>query len=102
MVAEQGSSGTGGPRILVVEDDEGIRETLKYNLQVAGFSVLEAPDGINAIRQARTQHPDLMLLDLMLPGLSGIEVCRAVRKSSRIPIIMVTAKSTEVDKIVGL
>jgi two-component system response regulator RegX3 len=89
-------------RILVVEDDEGIRETLKYNLAMAGYGVQEAKDGGSALRQARAGQPDLILLDLMLPGMSGTEVCRALRKSSRVPIIMITARDSEVDKIVGL
>jgi DNA-binding response OmpR family regulator len=88
--------------VLVVEDDEGIREMLKYNLVTAGFSVQEASDGAAGLRTARTSRPDLILLDLMLPGMSGFDFCRALRKSSRVPIIMITAKDAEVDKIVGL
>ena len=94
-------NGTSG-RVLVVEDDEGIREMLKYNLASAGFSVQEASDGATGLRTARTSRPDLILLDLMLPGMSGFDFCRALRKSSRVPIIMITAKDAEVDKIVGL
>ena len=93
---------TGAGRVLVVEDDEGIREMLKYNLTSAGFSVQEASDGATGLRTARTSRPDLILLDLMLPGMSGLDFCRAVRKTSQVPIIMLTAKDTEVDKIVGL
>jgi two-component system response regulator RegX3 len=89
-------------RILIVEDDDGIRETLKYNLSAAGYSVSEARDGAIGLRLARTSRPDLILLDLMLPGMSGMEFCRALRRTSRVPIIMVTAKDSEVDKIVGL
>jgi len=89
-------------RVLVVEDDEGIREMLKYNLVAAGFSVQEAGDGATGLRTARSSSPDLILLDLMLPGMSGLDFCRAVRKTSRVPIIMLTAKDTEVDKVVGL
>ena len=96
-----GSNGSSG-RVLVVEDDEGIREMLKYNLVAAGFSVHEASDGVTGLRTARTARPDLILLDLMLPGMSGFDFCRALRKSSRVPIIMITAKDAEVDKIVGL
>ena len=92
----------GSSRVLVVEDDEGIREMLKYNLVAAGFSVHEAADGAAGLRSARTSSPDLILLDLMLPGMSGLDFCRAVRKTSRVPIIMLTAKDTEVDKVVGL
>ena len=93
-----GSSG----RVLIVEDDEGIREMLKYNLAAAGFSVQEASDGGSGLRTARTARPDLILLDLMLPGMSGFDFCRALRKSSQVPIIMLTAKDAEIDKIVGL
>ena len=89
-------------RILIVEDDEGIRETLKYHLTTAGYAVTEAYDGAIGLRLARTTRPDLVLLDLMLPGMSGMEFCRALRRSSRVPIIMVTARDSEVDKIVGL
>jgi DNA-binding response OmpR family regulator len=96
------SQSTGAGRVLVVEDDEGIREMLKYNLTSAGFSVQEASDGAAGLRTARTSKPDLILLDLMLPGMSGLDFCRALRKTSRVPIIMLTAKDTEVDKIVGL
>ncbi len=92
----------GSGRVLVVEDDEGIREMLKYNLATAGFTVQEAADGAAGLRTARTSRPDLILLDLMLPGMSGFDFCRALRKSSRVPIIMITAKDAEVDKIVGL
>ena len=96
--AGNGSAG----RVLVVEDDEGIREMLKYNLSSAGFSVQEASDGAAGLRTARTARPDLILLDLMLPGMSGFDFCRSLRKTSRVPIIMITAKDAEVDKIVGL
>lgn len=89
-------------RILIVEDDDGIRETLKYHLVAAGYLVSEAGDGAIGLRLARTSRPDLVLLDLMLPGMSGMEFCRALRRSSRVPMIMVTAKDSEVDKIVGL
>ena len=89
-------------RVLIVEDDEGIREMLKYNLSTAGFSVQEASDGGSGLRTARTARPDLILLDLMLPGMSGFDFCRALRKTSRVPIIMITAKDAEIDKIVGL
>jgi len=79
-------------RVLVVEDDEGIREMLKYNLVTAGFSVHEASDGAAGLRTARTARPDLILLDLMLPGMSGFDFCRALRRSSRVPIIMINGQ----------
>src|SRR5256714_11943277 len=93
---------SGFARILVVEDDEGIREMLKFHLASAGFSVLEASDGTTGLRAARTGKPDLILLDLMLPGMGGLELCRALRKTSRVPILMISARDAEVDKIVGL
>ena len=96
------TNGASAGRVLVVEDDEGIREMLKYNLIGAGFAVTEASDGATGLRTARTAQPDLILLDLMLPGMSGFDFCRALRRSSRVPIIMLTAKDAEVDKIVGL
>jgi DNA-binding response OmpR family regulator len=98
----RGSRNATSGRVLVVEDDEGIREMLRYNLVNAGFSVQEASDGAAGLRTARTSLPDLILLDLMLPGMSGFDFCRALRKSSQVPVIMITAKDAEVDKIVGL
>ena len=92
----------GFARILIVEDDEGIRDTLKFHLSSAGFQVLEASDGTTGLRAARTGKPDLILLDLMLPGMGGLELCRALRKTSRVPILMISARDAEVDKIVGL
>src|SRR6266699_1746697 len=100
-MSRPGGNGRAG-RVLVVEDDEGIREMLKYNLVAAGFTVQEAGDGASGLRTALTSSPDLILLDLMLPGMSGLDFCRAVRKTSRVPIIMLTARDTEVDKVVGL
>jgi two-component system response regulator RegX3 len=94
--------GASAARVLIVEDDEGIRETLRYNLARAGFTVQEAVDGTGGLRAFLASVPDLVLLDLMLPGMSGIEVCRAIRRTSRVPIIMLTAKDSEVDKVVGL
>ena len=89
-------------RILIVEDDEALRDTLKYNLVTSGYEVMEAADGATAVRTARTGSPDLVLLDLMLPSMSGIEVCRSIRRTSSLPIIMLTAKDAEVDKVLGL
>ena len=89
-------------RVLVVEDDEGIREMLKYNLNAAGFTVQEASDGAIGLRTARTAKPDLILLDLMLPGSDGIDVCRQIRAESGVPIVMLTAKTDTVDVVLGL
>ena len=88
--------------VLVVEDEQSLREPLVYILQREGFEVFEAADGTAAISAWRDNNPDLILLDLMLPGMSGVDVCREIRTQSAVPIIMVTAKDSEVDKVVGL
>ncbi|HEY2704252.1 MAG TPA: response regulator transcription factor [Candidatus Dormibacteraeota bacterium] len=89
-------------RILVVEDEENIRDTLRYNLVKEGYRVDEARTGPEALTEARRVRPDLILLDLMLPELSGLEVCRILRQEMTTPIIVLTAKGAEVDKVVGL
>ena len=89
-------------RVLVVEDEKNLREPLVYLLQKEGYDVIEAEDGNSAIDTFRSLGADIILLDLMLPGLSGNEVCRTIRGESQVPIIMVTAKDTEIDKVVGL
>jgi two-component system OmpR family response regulator len=89
-------------RILVVEDEPTIRETLRYNLVKEGYLVTEAGTGAEALTEARRVRPDLILLDLMLPELSGLEVCRILRQEMTTPILVLTAKGTEVDKVVGL
>src|SRR5215213_5208993 len=88
--------------ILVVEDDATLRETLVDALEVEGFTVASAADGRAALTRFRADKPDLVLLDLMLPELSGIEVCRIIRAESGVPIVMLTAKDSELDKVVGL
>jgi two-component system response regulator RegX3 len=88
--------------VLVVEDEESYVQALEIGLSREGFDVVVARDGIEALARFKERPPDLVLLDLMLPRLSGVEVCRQIRKSSRVPIIMVTAKTTETDTVVGL
>ena len=88
--------------VLVVEDEKSLREPLVFLLEKEGFVVRVAEDGPTALEQFRKSSPDIVLLDLMLPGLSGTDVCREIRAVSNVPIIMVTAKDGEVDKIVGL
>jgi two-component system response regulator RegX3 len=88
--------------ILVVEDETTLRETLADALEVEGFRVVAAADGREALTRFRADKPDLVLLDLMLPELSGIEVCRIIRAESGVPIVMLTAKDSELDKVVGL
>ncbi|OGN96760.1 MAG: DNA-binding response regulator [Chloroflexi bacterium RBG_13_51_36] len=89
-------------KILVVEDDRNLLDTLKYNLRKEGYNVVAAVDGVEALDVARRGKPDLIILDIMLPKLSGFEVCRILRKEMTVPIMMLTAKHEEVDKIVGL
>ena len=90
------------PKILVVDDEPTYRDALAFNLRRDGYQVIVAADGNAAVAAFESESPDLILLDLMLPGLSGIEVCNRVRATSNVPIIMVTAKDDEVDKVVGL
>ena len=89
-------------KILVVEDDRNLQDTLAYNLKHEHYNVILASDGVEAIETARKEKPDLMILDLMLPEQSGLEVCRILRKEMTLPILMLTARSEEVDKIIGL
>jgi two-component system OmpR family response regulator len=89
-------------KILIVEDDRNLLDTLKYNLRKEGYSAVTAVDGAEALDVARREKPDLILLDVMLPKLSGFEVCRILRQEMTVPILMLTAKTEEVDKIVGL
>jgi len=88
--------------ILVVDDEPTLRETLVDALEADGFRVVSAADGREALIRFRAERPDLILLDLMLPELSGVEVCRIIRAESGVPIIMLTAKDSELDKVVGL
>ena len=90
------------PRILLIEDEKALAEALEYQLERNGFAVDRVGDGAIGLDRFRAKGPDLILLDLMLPGLSGEEVCRAIRKESDVPIIMLTAKSDEIDKVLGL
>lgn len=88
--------------ILIVEDEESLAEPLAYLLQKEGFTTLLAPDGQSALEQFASSTVDLVLLDLMLPGMSGTDVCKKLRAESDVPIIMVTARDSEIDKVVGL
>ncbi|KQC09599.1 MAG: XRE family transcriptional regulator [Smithella sp. SDB] len=92
-------------KILIVDDEKDIVDLISYNLEKDGFSTIKAYDGESSLQIIKTQKPDLMILDLMLPKLSGLDVCRAIRRSPEtagLPIIMLTAKSDEVDKVTGL
>ncbi|HJV04507.1 MAG TPA: response regulator transcription factor [Actinomycetota bacterium] len=95
-------SGDGRPSILIVEDEPSLAETIRYNLEREGFSAAVAEDGRVALERFRADRPDLVLLDLMLPELSGLDVCRTIRSESLVPVIIVTAKDTEADTVAGL
>lgn len=93
------------PTILVADDEEDVLNLVATNLKAAGFTVLKAEDGSSALQKARTQNPALIILDLMLPGMSGLEVCKVLKgepKTAGVPIIMLTAKAEEVDRVLGL
>ena len=89
-------------RILVVDDEPAVSDLLAYNLRKAHYEVIVAVDGQEALQQARQTPPDLILLDLMIPEVDGLDVCRELRKTSNVPIIMITARGEEIDRVVGL
>ena len=89
-------------KILVVEDEISLQETLAYNLKRQGYQVETAGDGMVALDLARQSHPDLILLDIMLPGMDGFEVCRILRQEMNTPVLMLTARDDEIDRVVGL
>jgi two-component system, OmpR family, response regulator RegX3 len=89
-------------RILVVEDEHSLSESIRYNLEREGFAVRVAADGAQALEVFRSEPPDMVVLDLMLPHVSGLDVCRAMRSESTVPIVIVTAKDAEDDKVIGL
>jgi two-component system, OmpR family, response regulator RegX3 len=96
------ASSASTPRILLVEDEAALAESISYNLLREGFVVVTAGDGELALHRFRTDRPHLVILDLMLPKLSGLDVCRAIRRESPVPILMLTAKDSEADKVAGL
>ena len=88
--------------ILIVDDEQPIIDMLVYNLQKEGYNTLEATDGEKAVDLALNENPDLILLDIMIPKIDGLSVCKRIRHTLNVPIIMLTAKSEEIDKILGL
>jgi len=89
-------------KILIVDDDKNLLEVIKYNLVNDGHLVVLAENGTQAVEMARQEKPDLIILDVMLPGIDGFEVCRILRKEMSVPILMLSAKTDEIDKVVGL
>lgn len=94
-----------GPKVLLVDDEENIRILVRFNLEKSGYEVIEAGDGKEALRLVAAMRPEIVLLDLMLPGMDGLEVCRSLKsnpQTAALPIIMLTAKSDEIDRVIGL
>ena len=89
-------------KILVVDDESAILQTLRFNLERSGYTVVTASDGRSAVAMAQRESPDLVVLDIMLPVLDGVEACKEIRKFSSVPIIMLTAKDQEIDKVLAL
>ena len=89
-------------RVLIVEDEESLARTIAYNLRRQGHQVETASDGERALELALASQPDLVVLDLMLPGMDGFDVCRQIRRSSAVPLLMLTARDDEIDRVVGL
>jgi len=89
-------------KILIVEDEQTLQETLAYNLKRQGYEVITAGDGALALEIAREQRPDLIILDIMLPGIDGFEVCRVLRQEMNTPVLKLTARDDEIDRVVGL
>jgi two-component system, OmpR family, alkaline phosphatase synthesis response regulator PhoP len=90
------------PTILIVEDERNLCDLIRDNLQEQGYQVLQAFDGPSALTMARETVPDLVILDIMLPGMDGLEVCRRLRQGSIVPILMLTARAEEIDRVLGL
>jgi two-component system response regulator RegX3 len=90
------------PKVLLIEDEEGLGEAVEYQLEREGYHVDRSTDGTHGLHRFETSGADLVLLDLMLPGMAGEDVCKEIRKASNVPIIMLTARDTEIDKVLGL
>jgi DNA-binding response OmpR family regulator len=98
----QPPAAAGAKTVLVVEDEASLASTLSYNFRKNGYNVVTAADGLAGLQAARREQPDVIVLDLMLPRMDGLEVCRRLRADSDVPILMLTAKSEETDRVVGL
>lgn len=100
--APQDESAPLARRVLIVDDEPSLREAVRYNLLRAGYAVDEAADGSEALGRARATRPDLVILDVMLPSMDGLKVCRALRQESDVPILLLSARGEEVDRVLGL
>lgn len=101
-VLKKDDTGTGKPRVLVIDDEENVCELITLYFEKAGYEVVCSSDGNESIDMIRSQKPDLVILDLMLPGMDGLDVCKEIRKTSNVPLIMLSARVDEVDRVLGL
>ncbi len=99
---QEGQPGESCPRVLIVDDEPNVRDTVAFNLKREGLDVLFASDGVTAIDLARSLQPDVIVLDIMLPGIDGFQVCRTIREESTVPILLLSARGEEIDRVVGL
>src|SRR4051794_10958986 len=89
-------------QVLVVDDEPSLARSIAYTLRKEGYELLTAADGLSAVEMAREAQPNVVVLDVMLPGIDGLEVCRRIRRVSSVPILMLTARTEEIDRIIGL
>ena len=101
-VLKKDETGAGRPRVLVIDDEENVCELVSLYFEKAGYEVICTGDGSEGIEMVRTQKPDMVILDLMLPGMDGLDVCKEIRRSSNVPLIMLSARVDEVDRVLGL
>jgi two-component system OmpR family response regulator len=101
-VLKKDDTGTGKPRILVIDDEENVCELISLYFEKAGYEIICSGDGSEGIDMIRSHKPDMVILDLMLPGMDGLDVCKEIRKSSNVPLIMLSARVDEVDRVLGL
>lgn len=101
-VLKTDETGVSKPKVLVIDDEENVCELITLYFEKAGYDVLSCGDGNEGIEMVRSQKPDIVILDLMLPGIDGLDVCKEIRKTSNVPLIMLTARVDEVDRVLGL
>ncbi len=101
-VLKKDETGNGGPKVLVIDDEENVCDLISLYFEKAGYTVACTGDGNEGLEMVRNQKPDLVILDLMLPGVDGLDVCKEIRKSSNVPLIMLSARVDEVDRVLGL
>jgi len=101
-VLKKEEAGTGGPKVLVIDDEENVCELVTLYFEKAGYQVICTGDGREGVEMSKTEKPDLVILDLMLPGVDGLDVCKDIRKASNVPLIMLSARVDEVDRVLGL